>query len=198
MSEKMSTVYVEPTSEAERKESHVLNKRFVRCIHCQKESPLNPRGVGRGWPEYSDPLREVALKANPLMPEELIAQEAVTALQREYAAALADVGKLLSKVNKAHGHQAIDEAGQVVSKGRDDGLIGESEPLMRVAQKHLDETEENLRAARVRLGKLHRARTARIEGWKIAKEKELADERAKRTKGKGSEWTRRLRELLEG
>jgi len=192
MSEKLTIIYSEPQS----KGSNVLNQLIAKCPHCGKESPVDPKHVGRNWPKYVDPWRQAAEEANPLLPHEIAAEEAVRLALVEYETAQGDCGKLERKLRKARGKTLPTSNGSVVVTERDQRLVDEQEPLRTEAIKKLDVAGEALRAARVENNELHEARAFRIQQWKAAKQAELSGKR-RRSKA-GSDWSRRLREILEG
>jgi hypothetical protein len=140
--------------------------------------------------------------ANPLTPEEIAAQEAVTALQREQEAAMNDLGLLHRKLAEAHGELTYDGAGQPQYRNRNEQLVQQAEGFLAEQRRICDEIAERVRLARVRHNRLCELRGRRLEAWRNEQSR-IATEEFEKSRKNGQRGARqrvreRLRELLEG
>jgi len=194
---KMTIVYSEPRSDKERasgppEKRNVFNKHTARCPFCGKESPVDPKRIGRGW-ERLQPA-DPAIEANPPTEEELQAGKDYHDRYEEYRQALGNLGELKRKVDK---NVFMNADGGRAYKNK--GLGEEQDALIGEAERQLEDARERLGQAQFRYNKLVQIRNAATDA--LRKEEQLKAQRAREAarvrRGAGSyRWIDRLKEVL--
>jgi hypothetical protein len=196
----MTIIYSEPRSDEERangppERRGVFNKHIAKCPFCGKESPVNPKLIGRGWEQYSH--QDLASEANPPTEEEIQAGKDYEARYKEYEQALRNLAELQRKVNRNYFRNSAGDR-----EFRNKKLGEEKAELIREAEAQIAEAYDRLGEAQRRRGSLDQARSRRLQAFRLEqarKDSEAAEKARKEAKGKRENrghFAARIREIL--